>query len=146
MPADVFGDGLHSDIYAVSESVEEHASRPGVVENHTNVARVSGSDDGRKVLNFHGDRAGAFAPDEARVFLDQGRNVGADRGFVERGGHAKAVEQSGGEFAIGEVDAGGNQDVVAGFEEGEIDEGNGSLATRSQYSVGAGLEVASTRG
>jgi len=144
--ADVFGDGLHSDIYAMSESVEEHASRPGVVENHANIARVSNSDDGGKVLNFHSDGAGAFAPDEARIFLDQGRNVGADRGFVERSDHAKAVEESGGEFAIGEVDAGGNQDVVVGFEEGEIDEGNGSLATGSENGVRAGFKFADACG
>ena len=53
--ADVFGDGLHGDVDAMSEGVEEHAGGPGVVDHNFYVARVSGGDNGWDVLNLHGD-------------------------------------------------------------------------------------------
>src|SRR6266481_5401762 len=53
--ADVFGDGLHGNVDAMSEGVEEHAGGPGVVDHNFYVARVSGGDNGWDVLNLHGD-------------------------------------------------------------------------------------------
>jgi len=82
---------------------------------------MSGGDDGGEVLNFHGDGARAFAPNEPGVFPDQGRNSGADGRVVEIGRDTKAGEKAQGEFAVGVIDAGRNENVIAGLEESEID-------------------------
>ncbi len=75
MSADIFGDGLHGDVHAVMEGVEQHTGGPGVVEDDENIAGVSGGDDRGEILHFHGDRAGAFAPNQARVFLKEFRDA-----------------------------------------------------------------------
>ncbi len=50
------------------------------------------------------------------------------------------------EFAIGMVDAGGDEDVIAGVEQREIDERNRGLATRGEDGVLPFFEFANARG
>jgi hypothetical protein len=144
--ANVFGDGLHGDVDAMREGVEKNAGGPGVVENHEDVAGMSGGNDGGEVLDFHGDGAGTLAPDEARVFFDERRDSGAEGGIVEIGRDAETGEETRGQLAVGVVDAGGNENVIAGLEEREIDKRDGGLATGREDSVQAGLEFADTGG
>ncbi len=59
---------------------------------------------------------------------------------------AEAREKLRGELAIRVVDAGGDEDVVAGLEQREIDERDGGLATGSEDGVLAGFEFADARG
>jgi len=146
MTADVLGEGLHGGVDAVREGVEKDAGRPGVVEDNEDITGMGGGDDGGEVLNFHGDGAGAFAPDEASVFFDVGRDSGADGGVVKIGRDAEAGEEMRGEFAVGVVNTGRNENVIAGLEESEVDEGDGGLASGREDRAVAGLELADTRG
>jgi hypothetical protein len=144
--ADVLGDGLHGDVDAVGEGVEKHTGGPSVVEDDANITSMGGGDDGGEVLNLHGDGAGTFGPNELGVFLNERTDVRADGGLVKGAGDAEAGEQVRGELAIGEVNTGGDEDVVAGFEQREIDEGDGGLTARGENGVRAPFEFADARG
>ena len=107
---------------------------------------MGGSDDRREVLDFHGDRSGALAPNEARRILDQGADLGADRRRVERGRDAETREDLRRELAVGHVDAGGDEDMIARVEECEVDQGDRGLAARAEDRVRAALELGDARG
>ena len=107
---------------------------------------MRGGSDGRKILHFHGNGAGTFAPDEARIFAEEGSDFWTDRWLIERDFDAEAFEDFHGKFSIGVVDAFGNEDVIACFQKSEIDEGDCCLTTGSNESAVAAFEFADTRG
>ena len=138
--ADVFSEGLERDVDAVVESVEENSGGPGVVQHDANIFCVSGGCDCGEVLHFHGERTRAFGPNEASVFLNQTGNAGADEWIIISGGDAEAGEELRGEFAIGVINAGGDEQVIAGLQQREIDERDGVLPTGSEDGVIAGFQ------
>ena len=115
MAADVFGQGLHGDIDAEREGVEQDAGGIGVVERDGNVAGVGGGDDGWNVLDLHGDGAGALAPDERGVFANERRDVRAKERLVGFDFDVEIAEQAVGECAVGAVGVVGQEGVAAGF-------------------------------
>src|SRR5690349_16807013 len=69
--ADIFCKRLDGDVDTMSEGVEVNPGRPGVVEDDESTRFVGDFGDGGDVLDFHGDGAWAFAPDEACVSLEE---------------------------------------------------------------------------
>ena len=132
MAADVFRDGLHGDVHAVSESVKQNARRPGVIENHFYVSCVRGRNDGGNILHFHGDRSRTLRPNETGIFLNKIGDASTDTRIVKRGHHAETRKKSGGEFAVWAVNTGWNENMIARLEQREIDQRNGGLASRSK--------------
>src|SRR5882724_2917111 len=146
MSADVFGKGLHSDVNAVSEGVEINSRCPSVVENDECAVFMRDSSDGRNVLDFQANGAGAFAPDEPRILLQQRTDFCADRRRIETDLDAESLQEFDREFAIGVVNAFGNENVVARFEKREVDQRDGGLAAGSDKGAVTILEFANARG
>jgi hypothetical protein len=121
MAADIFGNRLHRDVDAVRERVEQHARRPRIVECDQRVALVCRRNDGRQVLHFHRDRAGALRPNQARLFIEQIADFGADRRIVKGCAYAEAREQRCGELPVWTIDALRNENMIAGFQQRKVD-------------------------
>ena len=75
---DVLSEGLHVDVDTVSKGVEVDSRSPSIVENYERAGFVGSIGDSGDVLDFHGDGARTFAPNEARIFLEQRGDVRAD--------------------------------------------------------------------
>lgn len=88
---------------------------------------VRGSDDGRHVLHFHGDRAGALAPHQPGVLPQQRFDGGIGR--VEIHSNAEAAQNLVGKVAVRPVNAVGDEHVVSRLQERNIDERNGALSS-----------------
>ncbi len=140
--ADVFRDGLHRDVHAVRERVEEYAGRPRVVEHDRRAARVRSLGDRGHVLHFHRHRAGALGPDEARVRPDELRDRAAHRRFVEIRFDAEAREERRGQLLVRPIDAARDEDVVATLQQREVDQRDRGLAAGREDRVPAALELA----
>lgn len=128
--ADVFGKGLHADVDAVGEGVEQDAGGVGVVERDGDRVWAGGiasggGDDRGNVLHFHRDRAWAFGPNEVRVRADELRDVGADHGVVGFDFDIEIFQQVVGDFAAIAVSTFGHKSVGAGAAVDEIDERDG---------------------
>ena len=144
--ADVLGEGLHRDVHAVGEGVEVNSCGPGVIEDNESAGFVSDFGDGRDVLDFHGDGARAFAPDKACILLQERMDLRADSWRVEADFDAETAKDFDGEFAIWRVNAFGDENVIAGFEEGKIDERDGGLTARRDKGAIAIFEFADASG
>ena len=105
----------------------QHARGPCVIQHNADVLFMRGSNNSRKVLNFHRDRSRTFAPDQARVLLDQFGNIRANTGIVEIRGDTKARKQPRSQFAVWIVDACRDKYVVSRLQQREVDQGNGRL-------------------
>jgi hypothetical protein len=98
--------------------------------------------DRRHVLHLHGDGAWTFAPDQARVAFEFGADAGAGSGRIVADLHAKPAEHMIGEHAVGPVDALRQQYVIAGLEQGEVDQRDCRLAARSNDRTETILQLA----
>src|SRR5438034_8438072 len=127
MSANVFSQRLHSDVYPMGERVKIDSCRPGIVEHYHGACLMRSLRDGGHILHLHSQGAGALAPYQARVLakvrLDRlvSRRVLTNGWRVEGHINAKPPQYSPDEMAVGAVDALGNQDVVARFQEGKVD-------------------------
>src|SRR3974377_2305233 len=107
---------------------------------------MSGGDDSGEGLTLHGGGAGAFRPEEGGGVLNKGRNPGTDGRIIEISRDAEAGEETCCEFAVGVIDAGGHEGVIASPEQGEIDKGDGGLTSGREKGAVARLEFADTSG
>ena len=113
MSADVLREGLHADVHAVREGVEQHTGGVGVVERHGDASRPCGGDDGRHVLHLHRDRARALAPDQRRAGSDQLGDAAPDQRIVTFDLDAQAREQALAQFGGRPIRTLGNEHVRA---------------------------------
>src|SRR5205085_7367687 len=90
--ANVLGQRLHGDVNAMGKSVEVDSSGPGIVQHYQRALTVNGFSNSRHVLNFHGDRAGTFAPDQARVWTKGRADFSARARRIVTDVHAKASQ------------------------------------------------------
>lgn len=146
MAADVLGERLHGDVDAVGEGVEVDTGRPGVIHDNHCSGAMSGVGDCGDILDFKSDRTGTFTPHHAGIFANQSLNGGTGFGRIETNFDAEAAEDLNGEFAIRRVDAFGDEDVISGCEEREIDERDGALAAGSDEGAEAALQFADAGG
>ena len=112
--SDILREGLHTDVHAMREGVEQHAGGVGVVERYGDASRPCRGDDGRQVLHLHGDGARALAPDQRRIGPDPRGDAVSDQRMVAFDLDTEAGEQVIAQFAGGPVHAVGNEHVRAG--------------------------------
>ena len=134
--------GLHADIDAVPERVEQHAGAVGVIDRHGDLARVRGCDNRRHVLDLHGDRPGTFGPDQRRVVAKPRGDAAADERVVALDVDVEAGHHAPGKVAMRTVDRVRNQRVVAGLAAREIHQRDGRLSARHHEGVARVLDSA----
>ena len=143
--ADILRHRLHGDVHAMRQRVEQHARRPGVVHDHQRSMGVRDFGDCRNVLHLHGDRAGALAPHQARGRLEQRLDLAPDGGRIKRSLDAETLQHESRELAVRAVHALRHQDVVAGFQEREVDGRDGALASRRDQGADSRLRARKSR-
>ena len=146
MAADIFGDRLHRDVDAVRERVEQHSRRPRVVKCDQCIARMRRRNDGRQVLHFHRNRAGAFGPNQTRPFIEQLADFGANGRIVKGRAYAESREQRRRELPVWTIHALREKNMIAGLQQGEIDERDRRLSAWRENRVPPRFELADACG
>ena len=141
----VLGQRLHHDVHAHVETTQRESGRPGVIQRDQHPARARRLTDRRQVRHFHRYRAWRLGPDQLCVRLDQVSDAGADQGVVIARGDAEVVGQPVAQFAVRVVDVVGQEHVVAGLEQREVDHSNGGQPARGQQAVGATFQFGQAR-
>ena len=122
MAANVFGQCLHGDIHAVCKSVRSRLPQPTYCQ-----ARPSRSPHA-PLLRSRVDPAPPCVIDPGlshhtrRVFSEMRTDAGSNGWGIKTHLNSKTAKHFDSELAVGRVDAFWHQDVVPGFQEGEIDE------------------------
>ena len=122
---DILGRRLDRHVDPVREGLEVERRGPGVVEQHHQAGAVGGGGDGGHVLDLEGDRAGRLQVDQAGVRTDQLGDSRADQRVEVADFDPEAPEQLVADAARRLVDRVGDQDLVAGAQEGQQRAGDG---------------------
>ena len=128
---------LNRQIDAFVQSAEIERARPGIVHQHDRACGMGRGRDRRHVLHLERQRSRRFHVDGAGGGLHQRRDAAADQRVVIARGDSVAREHAVAEFSRGQIDAVGDQHVVARLEDGQERERSRGQAGGQQRDAGA---------
>ena len=140
MADQILGAGLHRQVDAVADGIEEAGRRPGVVHDHQRVMRMGDPGDGRDVLHLEGEGARRLGHHGAGVGSEQRLDSLADGRIVIVDGNAEPLQRGLGEIAGRAIGAVGDQHVIAGGQARQQRDGDGVEARGGKAHAGRTLQ------
>src|SRR5215813_8503130 len=114
MTANVLGERLDRDVYAMCEWFEENAGSPGIIKCNRHVLRVRCLSYGGNILHLHRYGARTLAPYKTRIRLQSGDNMPAFERIIIFNFNIEFPKYLICEGAAWTVDGFGNQNMIAG--------------------------------
>ena len=142
----IFRKRLHAHINAVREGVKHHTCRICIVERHRDTALVRRHDDGWHILDIHGDRARAFAPNERGVLAYEICNARTNQRVVCFDLYVQAAHQAFGHRLVRTISRDWHQSVAACLAIREVNQSNRRLPPRHDQTLARAFDPCDTRG
>src|SRR5580658_2546357 len=113
MSANILGQGLHADVYAMGESVEKDARCIGVVNRDRHIARMRCCNDSRHTLHLHRHRAWTLCPHQSSIISNERGDVRSDQWVVTFDLYVESLQQSGCELTVRAIGRKRNESVTS---------------------------------